>query len=145
MSEPRQSLETSSTVSLLKVQHLESPNDDSPITHKRTETTLVKNTSQSYEFVSVLDELYQNSFHRAQENSSSESPEEFPEKAWCPACSELKRVTIRYVAPEVSVWRRIFCNYCFGTPDCEALHCCVACKLVITKVKYTAKKDCNKA
>ena len=134
MSEPCQS----SACNSLKSEPLD---DDSPVSHRRTETTLVKNTGHNYEFVSVLDKIYQDSSHNRQEGCSSEISEGAPEKTWCPACMKLKRITVRYIAPEVSVWRRIFCNDCFRTQECEALYCCVACKLVITKVKYIAKNN----
>ena len=141
MSEPCQSLGTSNTPIPLKSDEPIYYGDDSLSSHKRTETTLVKNTIQSYGFVSALDNIYQESLQNQQDYSESEVSGGIPEKVWCPACMKVKGVTVRYVVPEISVWRRILCNDCFRTQDCEALHCCVTCKLVITKVKYTAKNN----
>lgn len=126
--------------------------------HSRTDTTIVKEISQSYQFISALscekDSLVDSSdtepqnwgespFTR-QRHVSALSKEELtetqlPPKLFCPSCSEYVFSTVCYQPAETGFWRKLLCRDCAnGGSTCIALYCCRRCSLVLTKMLHNS-------
>lgn len=129
--------------------------------HSRTDTTIVKEISQSYQFISALSCEKDSLTGESLVDSSDTEPQnwgespftrqrhiselskvtetQLPPKLFCPSCNEYVFSTVYYQPAETGFWRKLLCRDCAsGDSTCIALYCCRRCSLVLTKMLHNA-------